>query len=72
MSHYNRKSVTEKFSSDYRWIIDPLDGTVNFIHRIPQSCVSVAVEKDGIVLAGGVYDPYRKELFLAVRAKVPQ
>ncbi len=51
----------------YRWVIDPLDGTVNFIHRIPHSCVSVAIEYDGRVLTGGVYDPYRDELFLAVR-----
>lgn len=53
----------------YRWVIDPLDGTVNFMHRIPQSCVSVAVECAGVVLAGGVYDPFRKELFLAVKGQ---
>lgn len=53
----------------YRWIIDPLDGTVNFMHRIPQSCVSVGVECAGRVLAGGVYDPFRDELFLAVRGR---
>jgi len=53
----------------YRWIIDPLDGTVNFMHRIPHSCVSVGVECDGKVLTGGVYDPFRDELFLAVRGR---
>lgn len=53
----------------YRWVIDPLDGTVNFMHRIPQSCVSVAVECGGVVLAGGVYDPFRDELFLAARGQ---
>jgi myo-inositol-1(or 4)-monophosphatase len=53
----------------YRWVIDPLDGTVNFMHRIPQACVSVAVECGGVVLAGGVYDPFRDELFLAARGK---
>lgn len=51
----------------YRWIIDPLDGTVNFLHGLPQSCVSVAVEKGGVILAGGVYDPFRDELFMAKR-----
>lgn len=51
----------------YRWIVDPLDGTVNFIHRIPQSCISVGVECNGVVMAGGVYDPFRDELFLAAR-----
>lgn len=53
----------------YRWIIDPLDGTVNFVHGIPQSCVSVAVALNGITLAGGIFDPYRNELFIAVRKK---
>jgi len=53
----------------YRWIIDPLDGTVNFLHGLPQSCVSIAVEREGVLLAGGVYDPFRDELFLARRGK---
>src|ERR1051326_6928677 len=69
MAHFHRASIRSRSSERYRWIIDPLDGTVNFIHRIPQSCVSVAVEKEGIVLAGGVFDPYRNELFLAVRGR---
>jgi myo-inositol-1(or 4)-monophosphatase len=51
------------------WVIDPLDGTVNFLHHFPQSSVSVAVEKDGVVLAGGVYDPFRNELFMAMKNK---
>lgn len=55
--------------SGYRWVIDPLDGTVNYVHGFPQSSVSVAVEKDGRVLAGGVFDPYRKELFFAARGR---
>jgi len=53
----------------YRWVIDPLDGTINYIHGIPQSCVSVAVERGGEILAGGVYDPFRRELFMAVKGK---
>jgi myo-inositol-1(or 4)-monophosphatase len=55
--------------SEYRWVIDPLDGTVNFIHGIPQVSVSIAVEKDGVVLAGGVFDPFRNELFMAARGR---
>jgi myo-inositol-1(or 4)-monophosphatase len=53
----------------HRWIIDPLDGTVNFLHGLPQSCVSVAVEREGVILAGGVYDPFRDELFMAMRGR---
>jgi len=49
------------------WVVDPLDGTVNFIFGIPQWCVSVAVRDERGVLAGVVYDPNRDELFSAVR-----
>ncbi len=46
-----------------RWIIDPLDGTVNFAHGIPAFCVSIACEADGVLEYGVVYDPMRDELF---------
>ncbi len=46
-----------------RWIIDPLDGTLNFIHSVPQVCISVGVEQDGELVAGIVFDPLRDELF---------
>ena len=48
-----------------RWIIDPIDGTVNFAHGFPIYCVSIAVESGGWVQAGAVYDPERDELFSA-------
>jgi len=54
-------------SSGLRWIVDPLDGTVNFLFGIPQWCVSVAVSDDAGTLAGAVYDPNREELFSASR-----
>jgi myo-inositol-1(or 4)-monophosphatase len=46
-----------------RWIIDPLDGTVNFAHGFPVFCVSIALETDGVIEYGAVYDPLRDELF---------
>ncbi len=55
--------------SPYRWVVDPLDGTVNFAHGLPISCVSIGLEKDGRVILGGVLDPYRRELFTAARGK---
>ncbi len=48
-----------------RWIVDPLDGTTNFLHGLPHFSISVAAEKDGEVFAGCVYDPIRDELFWA-------
>ncbi len=51
--------------SEFRWIIDPLDGTVNFAHQFPIYCVSIACEYQGEVVVGAVYDPERVELFSA-------
>jgi len=55
--------------STYRWIIDPLDGTTNYAHQLPHFSVSIAVEGEGGVQAGVVYDPMRDELFSAVRGR---
>lgn len=53
--------------SEYRWIVDPLDGTTNYAHGYPMFCVSIALEQAGEVVAGVVYDPMREELFTAER-----
>lgn len=52
---------------DNIWIIDPLDGTTNFLHGLPQYCVSIALQHKGIVTQGVVYDPNRNDLFTATR-----
>jgi myo-inositol-1(or 4)-monophosphatase len=54
-------------SSGLVWVVDPLDGTVNFLFGIPQWCVSVAVRDEAGTVAGAVYDPNRAELFTATR-----
>lgn len=56
-------------STSYRWIIDPLDGTSNYVHRFPYYCVSIALEDEAGLLIGVVYDPNRDELFTAVRGQ---
>jgi myo-inositol-1(or 4)-monophosphatase len=53
--------------SDYRWYVDPLDGTTNFAHGFPVFCVSMALELKGKRIAGVVYDPTRDEMFAAER-----
>ena len=58
---------SEQGSSGLSWVVDPLDGTVNFLFGIPQWSVSVAVRDDAGTLAGAVYDPNRDELFSARR-----
>lgn len=55
--------------SSYKWIIDPIDGTVNFAHGIPICCVSIALEKDGEIIMGAVYAPFLNEMFFAEKAQ---
>ncbi len=55
--------------SNYKWIIDPIDGTVNFANGIPICCVSIAVEKDGKMIMGAVYNPLMNEFFFAERGQ---
>ncbi len=51
--------------SEYKWIIDPIDGTVNFANGIPICCVSIGLEKDGEMILGAVYNPLMNEFFFA-------
>ena len=54
-------------AGELTWIVDPLDGTTNFVHRLPHFNVSIALEVDGVVEVGVVFDPSRGELFEATR-----
>jgi myo-inositol-1(or 4)-monophosphatase len=56
-------------SAEYEWIIDPLDGTTNFIHGFPQYCVSIGIRHRGALAHGVVYDPIRNELFTASKGR---
>jgi len=51
--------------SEYKWIIDPIDGTINFANGIPICCVSIGLEKAGTMIAGAVYNPFMKEFYYA-------
>ncbi len=55
--------------SNYKWIIDPIDGTVNFANRIPVCCVSIGIEVNGKMELGAVYNPFIDELFFAERSR---
>ncbi len=78
-SHYPRHAILAEESgatvevdagkSDWKWIIDPLDGTTNYAHGYPCFCVSIAVERAGQIELGVVYDPTRDELFAAERGQ---
>ncbi len=55
--------------SQYKWIVDPIDGTVNFAHGIPLNCVSIGIEKDGDMLLAAVFNPHMNEFFFAEKGK---
>jgi myo-inositol-1(or 4)-monophosphatase len=75
---YGEEGTRDRLESEYRWYIDPLDGTTNFAHGFPHFAVSMGLEHrppglaadhDGPIVAGIVYDPMRDELFAAERGK---
>ncbi len=75
---YGEEGTRERLDSEYRWYVDPLDGTTNFAHGFPQFCVSMGLEhrllgakpdEDGTLVAGVIYDPMRDELFTAERGR---
>jgi len=78
-SYYPRHSILAEESgeavivgesgSDWKWIIDPLDGTTNYAHGYPCFCVSIGVELNGALELGVVYDPMRDEMFAAERGQ---
>jgi myo-inositol-1(or 4)-monophosphatase len=59
----------EGTDKSHRWIVDPLDGTTNFLHGIPQFAISIGLERDKVMVAGLVYNPANEELFVAERGK---
>lgn len=63
------ESLHESETDDFCWIIDPLDGTTNYIHGFPFSAVSIALQYKKEIIVGVIYDPFRNELFTALKAR---
>lgn len=61
--------VVEGADKSHRWIIDPLDGTTNFLHGIPHFAISIGLERDGQMVAGVVYNPITDEMFIAEKGQ---
>lgn len=81
---YGEEGTRERMEGEFRWYVDPLDGTTNFAHGFPQFCVSMGLEQraglenrsvgsepdqDGTIVAGVIYDPMRDELYTAERGR---
>lgn len=63
---FNANAPLRRGESEYRWIIDPLDGTTNFVHGVPHYAVSLALERNGELLVGAVLNPVQNECFTAM------
>src|SRR6185437_14228903 len=59
----------EGADKSHTWIVDPLDGTTNFLHGIPQFAISIALQREGTIIAGVIYNPANDELYIAERGK---
>lgn len=72
-SHFNNHSILaeesleEKNTSAFLWIIDPLDGTLNYIHGLPNFAISIALEIEGNLAVGLIYDPLRENIYSAMK-----
>lgn len=75
---FGEEGTRDQMESEYRWYVDPLDGTTNFAHGFPVFCVvlglehrpaGLAADEDGEIIAGVIYDPLRNEMFSAERGK---
>ena len=62
---FEEGGAAEGSDPHHRWIVDPLDGTTNFLHGIPHFCISIGLERDGEIVAGLIYEPVRDEMFWA-------
>jgi myo-inositol-1(or 4)-monophosphatase len=67
---YGEEGIVGDQSGDYQWIVDPLDGTVNYFYGIPHFCVSIALRLRGEIIAGVIYDPTRNEMWTGQKGDV--
>lgn len=63
------RGLVEGPDKSHRWIVDPLDGTTNFLHGVPHFAISIGLERDGEIVAGVIYNPATNELFTAEKGK---
>jgi myo-inositol-1(or 4)-monophosphatase len=59
---YGEEGIVGDQSSEHQWVVDPLDGTVNYFYGIPHFCVSIALRFRGEIIVGVIYDPIREEM----------
>lgn len=68
---YGEEGIAGNAESPYQWIVDPIDGTVNYYYSLPHFCVSIALRKDEEIIVGVIYDPMRDELWAVEKGATP-
>jgi myo-inositol-1(or 4)-monophosphatase len=69
---YGEEGIVGDQASEFQWVVDPLDGTVNFYYGIPHFCVSIALRCQAEIIVGVIYDPIRDELWAAQKGERPK
>ena len=68
---YGEEGLAGNQGSPYHWIVDPIDGTVNYFYSIPHFCVSIALRHESEIIAGVIYDPMRDEIWRVKKGEAP-
>jgi myo-inositol-1(or 4)-monophosphatase len=68
---YGEEGIVGDQASAFQWVVDPLDGTVNYFYGIPHFCVSIALRHEGEIIVGVIYDPIREELWTGQKGEEP-
>src|SRR6188508_1196532 len=68
---YGEEGIVGDQTAEFQWVVDPLDGTVNFFYGIPHFCTSIALRYRGEIIVGVIYDPVRDELWKAQKGEKP-
>jgi myo-inositol-1(or 4)-monophosphatase len=69
---YGEEGIVGEQSSEHQWVVDPLDGTVNYFYGVPHFCVSIALRFKGEIIVGVIYDPLRDELWSGQKGDKPR
>ena len=69
---YGEEGIAGDQSSEHQWVVDPLDGTVNYFYGIPHFCVSIALRFRGEIMVGVIYDPIREEMWTGQKGEAPK
>src|SRR5205814_2532663 len=69
---HGEEGIVGNQKSNYQWVVDPLDGTVNYFYSIPHFCVSIALRFMGEIIVGTIYDPMRDEMWSGQKGEIPR